>query len=269
MKIRFVISIMLFILGLSIQGYAQKEGDSGSNCVEVVNIVAYTPTVCLGESVELTPGVGGNRFDWFPITGILDLNSGTPMASPTRTTTYTVTGYSDTGCSYHTFTLTVLENGANCKDETSNNIAQTSGSFEADANDNLAIRYSNGKVIIGDSTLQKPGAYQLYIKDGILSEKINIAIKESTDWADDVFEGNYPLNSIEEVATFIQKNKHLPNIPSAQEVVGKGINIGETEANLLRQIEEIWLHLIEIDKDNEVLEKQNHRLETRIKALEH
>lgn len=266
MKMRLLGCIILFVVGLSTDSYAQKDGSSGSNCTEVVNVVAYTPTVCLGESIQLTPGVGGNTFNWSPTTGILDLNSGTPMASPTKTTTYTVTGYANGTCSYYTFTLTVEENGSECNKDSVNNTNSVAGSFELTLDNNLDIR-SNGKVIIGDSILRKPETYRLFIQEGILAEKINLAVKETADWADYVFTADYPLRSIEATAAFIKKNKHLPNIPSAETIKASGIDVAKINAKLLQHIEELWLHFIEINKANKIIEQQNVDLEKRIKDI--
>ena len=42
-------------------------------------------------------------------------------------------------------------------------------------------------------------------------------------------------------------------MPSAKEVEEKGVDMVEMNAVLLRQIEELWLHLIEMKKENEEL----------------
>ncbi|KXX69421.1 hypothetical protein [Flammeovirga sp. SJP92] len=55
----------------------------------------------------------------------------------------------------------------------------------------------------------------------------------------------YKLKSLEEVEKHIKEHKHLPDVPSAKEVEEKGVNVGETEAMLLRKIEELALYLME------------------------
>ena len=64
-----------------------------------------------------------------------------------------------------------------------------------------------------------------------------------------------PLDSVE---TFIQKNSHLPNVPSAQEVSEKGINLGNMDAVLLQKIEELTLYTIQQQKE---LNEQQKELE--------
>ena len=93
--------------------------------------------------------------------------------------------------------------------------------------------------------------YSLYVAEGILAEKLKLAL--TTAWPDYVFEEDYNLSSLQEVADHLKKNKHLPNVPSAKEVEEKGVDMVEMNAVLLRQIEELWLHLIEMKKENEEL----------------
>lgn len=86
-------------------------------------------------------------------------------------------------------------------------------------------------------------------------------------WADYVFKKEYNLNSLEEVEKHIQEKGHLPNVPSADEVVKNGINLGEMDAKLLEKIEELTLYSIEQNKQIksqsekiEKLEKQSEEL---------
>jgi len=96
---------------------------------------------------------------------------------------------------------------------------------------------ADGKVQIG--SISTPGDYKLYVDDGILTEKVKVATVNSADWADYVFEEDYDLNSTEEVETFI-----------------------EMDATLLRQIEELWLHMIELKKEINTLKKENELLKS-------
>jgi len=98
--------------------------------------------------------------------------------------------------------------------------------------------------------------YGLYVGKGILTEKVKVATIGTTEWADYVFEEDYHLNSTEDVEKFVKKNKHLPNVPSAVEVSENGVDMVEMDATLLRQIEELWLHVIELKKENDVLEEK-------------
>ena len=81
-------------------------------------------------------------------------------------------------------------------------------------------------------------------------------VKGQKAWPDFVFEENYPIPSLLSVEKFIQRNNHLPNIPSAAEVEEHGINLGSMDAKLLQKIEELTLYLIEQNKRIKILEKE-------------
>lgn len=75
-------------------------------------------------------------------------------------------------------------------------------------------------------------------------------------WADYVFEDDYKLKSLKEVERFIAENKHLPGIPSEKEVLENGVNVVEMQTKMLKTMEELTLHLIELKKENEILAKK-------------
>ncbi len=118
---------------------------------------------------------------------------------------------------------------------------------------------ANGKVLIGDpGTINTTTTtdYKLYVQTGILTEKVKVALSSSANWADFVFDKNYKLLSLPEVESYIKENKHLPGIPSADEVVANGLDLAAMDAKLLQKIEELWLHVIELKKENELLKEQ-------------
>ena len=114
-----------------------------------------------------------------------------------------------------------------------------------------------GYVKIGAVTTPNPAGYKLYVDQGILTEKVKVAVAGSVQWADHVFHQNYKLLPLEKVEQYIQQNKHLPNVPSADEMVKEGNDLGKTDAKLLEKIEELTLYLIEMKKRVDVLEKEN------------
>ncbi len=107
---------------------------------------------------------------------------------------------------------------------------------------------ANGNVGIG--SYQVYDGYKLSVNGKIRAKEIQVR----TDWADFVFEKDYQLMPLAEVADFIQDNKHLPGIPSAAEVEEDGVDLGEANKLLLQKIEELTLHLIEMDKKVKALE---------------
>ncbi len=114
------------------------------------------------------------------------------------------------------------------------------------------------KIVIGNPS-SLPGSYKLYVTGGILTEKLRVADASSSYWADFVFDNNYKLRSLSELSTFIRTNKHLPDIPSAEDIKNEGIDIAEIQGKLLQKIEELTLYLIkqqeEIDELKTKLKK--------------
>jgi hypothetical protein len=66
---------------------------------------------------------------------------------------------------------------------------------------------------------------------------------------DYVFHKDYKLKPLPEVKQFIEKNGHLPGVPSASAMEKKGsVNLVEMNMTLLKKVEELTLHLIEQDR---------------------
>lgn len=87
-------------------------------------------------------------------------------------------------------------------------------------------------------------------------------IKVSTSaGADFVFEPDYQLPELAELEKFVKANKHLPEIPTAKQMVENGVNLGEMNIKLLQKVEELTLHMIEKDKKIDALIKRVESLE--------
>jgi hypothetical protein len=74
-------------------------------------------------------------------------------------------------------------------------------------------------------------------------------------WSDDVFDSCYHLASLDTLEKSIQKDKHLPGVPSTQEVVCNGVSVGEMNKMLLAKVEELTLYVIQLNKKVEELEQ--------------
>lgn len=77
---------------------------------------------------------------------------------------------------------------------------------------------------------------------------------------DYVFNNNYKLPSLLDVQLFIAKYKHLPDVPSAEEMEKDGIKLKEMNMVLLKKVEELTLYMIDLKQQNEE--------EERVKRLE-
>lgn len=129
---------------------------------------------------------------------------------------------------------------------------------------NFALSIANtGKVRVGDITT--PGDYNLFVKGGIMTEKIKVAVLNSADWADYVFEDDYKVLSLEQVEKFIKENKHLPNVPSTAEVLANGVDVAKTDAKLLEKIEELTLYMIALNKEIKAIKEENNNLKSLLK----
>lgn len=124
---------------------------------------------------------------------------------------------------------------------------------------------SETKVIIGTlndlSNCTSCNGYNLFVKNGIKTEKIKVEFANVNGWADYVFEKDYKLMPLKDMKNFITENRHLPEVPTAKEVVENGLELKEFSALLLKKVEELTLHIIQL---NDTIEQQN----LRIKYLE-
>ncbi len=109
---------------------------------------------------------------------------------------------------------------------------------------------ADGKVGIGTETF---GAERLAVNGNIRAKEVKV---EATGWPDFVFQKDYKIISLADLARYINKNKHLPGIPSAEDVEKNGIELGEMNKLLLKKIEELTLHMINQQKEIDELKKK-------------
>lgn len=108
---------------------------------------------------------------------------------------------------------------------------------------------------IGTTLANNPNSYKLAVNGKIGAKEVQIENTSAT-WADYVFKPDYKLMSIEEVELFINKNQHLPEIPSAKDIEEHGHKLGEMDVLLLKKIEELTLYIIHLKKEIEELKKR-------------
>ena len=84
-----------------------------------------------------------------------------------------------------------------------------------------------------------------------------VKVNAASEWCDYVFEEDYDLRDLSEVDAFIKKNKHLPEIPSAEVVDAEGIEVSAMMVLMMKKIEELTLYTIEKEKRINQLEKNN------------
>ncbi|QLC64960.1 TMF family protein [Flavobacterium sp. LPB0248] len=132
------------------------------------------------------------------------------------------------------------------------------GGADASTPNQLMALLGNGNLGIGTRDPQN----KLDVNGTIHSKEVKV---DMTGWSDFVFKKEYNLPTLEQVEKHIAEKGHLENIPSEEEVLKNGINLGEMDAKLLQKIEELTLYMIEMKKENQVLknavEKQNKEIE--------
>jgi hypothetical protein len=138
------------------------------------------------------------------------------------------------------------------------NSANTNGStlpisFSTDGMSRLHIK-ADGNVGIGTAN---PDA-KLTVNGNIHAKEVKVDL--SVPGPDYVFEETYKLRSLTEIENYIKENKHLPEVPSAKEMEQNGVNISEMNMLLLKKVEELTLHLIELKKSNDLQQREIEKL---------
>ena len=116
---------------------------------------------------------------------------------------------------------------------------------------------TNGNIGIGATSPSE----KLVVDGKILAEEIQVQTVPASDY---IFEPDYDLRSLAEVDQFIRENKHLPDIPSAEEFKENGVGLGEMDDMLLRKVEELTLYMIDMQKQMDELKEENAALKEQI-----
>jgi hypothetical protein len=92
---------------------------------------------------------------------------------------------------------------------------------------------------------------------------------------DYVFEPDYQLMPLTELGSYVAKEKHLPDIPSAREIREQGVNLSALQMQLLKKVEELTLYTLAQERTNQeqqqtihTLRVENVQLQERLSAVE-
>ena len=78
-----------------------------------------------------------------------------------------------------------------------------------------------------------------------------------TPWPDYVFDKGYKYKSISELQEYVFKERHLPGMPSANEIeLNDKINITETLIKQQEKLEEAYLYIFELKSEIDDLKKK-------------
>ena len=111
--------------------------------------------------------------------------------------------------------------------------------------------YINNDLRIGSGASGGASGYKVAVDGKIIAEEVRVQL--SSAWPDYVFEEDYKIMSLEKLEQEILQLGHLPGIPSAQEVESEGIALGNMQKMMMEKIEELTLHIIQLNKEIEQL----------------
>lgn len=94
--------------------------------------------------------------------------------------------------------------------------------------------------------------FQVLKNGNVWATKISVALEH--DFPDYVFKKDYELMSLDSLSAYLDKENHLPNIPTAETVKLEGMDLGELTRLQQEKIEELTLYLIELHKKILILE---------------
>jgi hypothetical protein len=117
--------------------------------------------------------------------------------------------------------------------------------------------FSTGQILMGvpdPSNYTFKGNRKLNVVGGIITDSIRVAL--SGTWADHVLYPAYKLTPLHDVEAYIKAKRHLPNIPSVDEVTKYGIDIALMNAKLLEKVEELYLYVIQQQKEIDRLKQK-------------
>ncbi len=150
-----------------------------------------------------------------------------------------------------------MGNGAGNSDIPALNIQQLGGDSRITLRkDTIELQ---GKIGIGTDDPQN----ELSVNGTIWAKEVIVSLEDGADW---VFEEDYNLKPLAEVEAFIKRNKHLPEMPSANDFRANDMKVSEMTNRLLQKIEELTLYTIEQEKKLEELEVLKARL-AKLEAL--
>ncbi len=127
------------------------------------------------------------------------------------------------------------------------------------AGNNTAPKMSildNGNIGIGTTNPTD----KLSVNGKVRSKEI---VVELVNWPDYVFKPEYKMPTLQQEEEYIKLKGHLSGFESEAEM-GDNLTLGEVTIRQQEKIEQIMLHLIEMDKKMEALTKENEQLKKRL-----
>lgn len=141
-------------------------------------------------------------------------------------------------------------------------ISQTSTGVETNVNWSTPKMRIQRDGTVGINISDPNETYKLHVNGKTYATSFHTA---ANNYADFVFKDDYKLKPLSEVESYIEKNNHLPDIPSEAEAKANGVDLQSMQAKLLQKIEELTLYMIEqnkkIESQSALLQKQQKRIQ--------
>jgi hypothetical protein len=120
------------------------------------------------------------------------------------------------------------------------------------ASSTLFFQNNGGQVQIGGTAV--PTGYTLSVAGKAICTELRVQLTGA--WPDYVFSDSYKLPSFDRLRSYIAQNKHLPNIPAANDIEKSGMDVGDMQRRMMEKIEELTLYVLELEKKLRTLEKK-------------
>jgi hypothetical protein len=94
-----------------------------------------------------------------------------------------------------------------------------------------------------------------------------VHVRGMGNFPDYVFDKSYQLMPLNDLKKYIDEKKHLPNMPSAENIEKEGADLAELNRILVEKVEELTLYIIEQNTKIEALEEQKAIIAELIKEI--
>ncbi len=121
----------------------------------------------------------------------------------------------------------------------------------------------DGRVCIGTTT--PAVGYMLSVDGKIIAEEVRVQLK--SNWPDYVFKDDYKRMPLNELENYVKQNSHLPGFEPAAVMEKQGADVGEIQRRLVEKVEELTLHLIDVNHRLINMTEQLTRLQEENSAL--
>ncbi|WP_299121809.1 hypothetical protein [uncultured Tenacibaculum sp.] len=132
--------------------------------------------------------------------------------------------------------------------------SENDGSFLVNIDKNNNSQVDKFKVLYGreKSEVLTAGGNNVVVHKELITQNIkaqdilaNKVVLNVGSFPDYVFSDTYELMPLEKVKEYIQKNKHLPSMPSELEVIEEGMDLKNLTLKLVEKVEELTLYTIQ------------------------